>query len=403
VLPNEDETDIIICFSENKYADSVLKVIVMLASLLCIGSTFFQKSKVLHSQLETANKIILILKKRIDLLKRQNNILKKKSRLLQNKSDECFCCKPLHEQLLNTPANVKFFTGLSTLCLFEKLHDFIFPYVRRRWEGYKRTSTKQKRLFVREPKRMGPKRKLSTKDEFLMMLMRLRLGLLVKDLSHRFKVSTTLSSRIISSWLRSSALVLKSLVFIPDQGTLNVTKPNQFIGVSNLNSIIDGTELFIQTPKDHKLQKITWSNYKHHNTLKILVGIAANSSIVFVSKAYSGNISDKELTVKSNFLDLLEPYTTLMTDKGFSIIDECTARRINLLIPPGKRGKSQMTPTELAKTNKIAKMRIIVEQVIRQLKCFRIISNELPILALSQIDDIVIVCAALTNFLKPIY
>ena len=30
----------------------------------------------------------------------------------------------------------------------------------------------------------------------------------------------------------------------------------------------------IQTTKDHLLQCLTWSNYKHHNTLKVLVVIA---------------------------------------------------------------------------------------------------------------------------------
>ena len=33
-----------------------------------------------------------------------------------------------------------------------------------------------------------------------------------------------------------------------------------------LHSIADATETFIQTPKDHLLQRLIWSNYKHHNT-----------------------------------------------------------------------------------------------------------------------------------------
>ena len=37
------------------------------------------------------------------------------------------------------------------------------------------------------------------------------------------------------------------------------------------------------------------------------------------------------------FLDTIEPYSTLMVDKGFNIEDECSARRIHLLIPPGRR------------------------------------------------------------------
>ena len=38
-----------------------------------------------------------------------------------------------------------------------------------------------------------------------------------------------------------------------------------------------------------------------------------------------------------------------------------------------------MLPSEVTKTNKIAKTRILVEQVIRRLKVFRFIANEVPI------------------------
>ena len=263
-------------------------------------------------------------------------------------------------------------------------------------------SSSLKRQFMKNPKPQGQGRKLKSQDEFLMLMIRLCLNLLIKDLAQRFNVSS-LVTYITTSWLRAAAKVLKSFIFIPSQGTLNLTKPPQFDVVRNLHSIIDGTEIFIQTPKDHRLQKIMWSQYKHHNTVKLLVSVAPNSTIVFVSNAYSGNISDKELTNRSNFLDLVEPYSSIMADKGFNISNECIARRIELIVPPGKRGKSQMSKEELKKTKFIAKMRIIVEQVIRQLKTFRILASELPISSLSQIDDIVTVCAALINLKKSIY
>lgn len=121
----------------------------------------------------------------------------------------------------------------------------------------------------------------------------------------------------------------------------SVKNPKQSKQTKLFPSENDCTEVFIQTPKDHKLQKITWSNYKHHNTMKILVSVSSNSTIIFVSKAYSGNISDKEIVKRSKYLDLVEPYSKLMVDKGFPILKECTARNIELLIPPGKRDKTQ--------------------------------------------------------------
>ena len=44
--------------------------------------------------------------------------------------------------------------------------------------------------------------------------------------------------------------------------------------------IIDCSEIFIETPKNLELQSATWSDYKHHNTLKFLVCVAPNSATV---------------------------------------------------------------------------------------------------------------------------
>ena len=73
------------------------------------------------------------------------------------------------------------------------------------------------------------------------------------------------------------------------------------------------------------------------------------------------------------------------------------------MIPPGKRGQSQMLSKDVKKNSEIAKMWILVEQVIRQLKIFRILSHELPRTLIPLMDDIVSVCVGLTNILEPIY
>ena len=233
--------------------------------------------------------------------------------------------------------------------------------------------------FCKLPKRVGPTRKICSKDEFLLLLIRSRLGPGEKDLTDRFKITLSLTSNIIRSWLRGTADTLGKSVFVPHQEVLNDTEPPQFNPTNNLHSIIDATELFIQTPKGHKNQCLTWSNYKHHNTMKILVAVTPNSSIIFVSKAYSGSISDKALTNRCNYLDRIDLCCQLMADKGFNIADDCASRYIELIIPPGKHGQSQMLPKAVKKTNSITKMRSLVEQVIRQLKIFKILANEVPI------------------------
>ena len=101
---------------------------------------------------------------------------------------------------------------------------------------------------------------------------------------------------------------------------------------------------FIKRPKSHKNQFSTWPNYKNHDTIKCLAAAVPNSSTIFVSKAHCGSISDKKLTSKCKYLNKFDPYCQLMAEKRFSIPDYCTVRSIELIIPPGNRGKNKMLP-----------------------------------------------------------
>ena len=109
------------------------------------------------------------------------------------------------------------------------------------------------------PKKFGPDTKLESKDEFLLALMKLRLGLLGKDVAHRFGISNILCTKIFHSWVRSMAEYFRSFVFIPDIETILATTPKRYRHFKNLIGIIDCSEIFIETPKKLELQSATWS------------------------------------------------------------------------------------------------------------------------------------------------
>ena len=96
--------------------------------------------------------------------------------------------------------------------------------------------------------------------------------------------------------------------------------PNTYI-------LLDASEVFIQTPNDLHLQSSTWSNYKHHNTSKFLVGCTPNGAVSFVSQLYVGSISDVQLTSMSGLIDKLKgkPNISVMADRGFTIRDQLRA------------------------------------------------------------------------------
>ena len=169
---------------------------------------------------------------------------------------------------------------------------------------------------------MGKERKLSSKDEFLLTMMKLRLGLQTMDLAIRFNVSEGTCSNIFLSWLWAMAEYFKAFVFIPNLETVLATSPDRFRCFKNLISIIDCIEVFMETPKSLELQSATWSEYKHHKTVKFLVCVAPNWSVIYVSEGYTLQISDKALTKDSRFLDEIPPFCSIMANKGFSLFDQ---------------------------------------------------------------------------------
>ena len=121
-----------------------------------------------------------------------------------------------------------------------------------------------KRKFKKLPNRFGAISKLCNQDKMLLTLMKIKLELLEQDLAKRFEISISVVSRIFITWVKGLSSVLKHLLFMPEQGSLNTTKPKRFNQVHGIHSIIDGSELiFIETPKSLDLQKLTWSEYKH--------------------------------------------------------------------------------------------------------------------------------------------
>ena len=95
-------------------------------------------------------------------------------------------------------------------------------------------------------------------------------------------------------------------------------------------AIIDGSEVFIETPSDLHVQSSTWSQYKHHNTVKFLVACTPNEAICYISPVFVGSISDVELTRVGGFLTTLQdkPGVSIMADEGFTKKDMLKERSI---------------------------------------------------------------------------
>ena len=269
---------------------------------------------------------------------------------------------------------VRFYTGFTSYMVFLAFFNFLGPVVYKlNYWGCKEGSRLRKRC-----------RKLNPENQLFMTLVKLRLNLKTTDLGFRFGLSTSQISRYVTTWLCFLYHHVKELDWMPLTEQVTGTLPCAFREkFPTTFAIIDGTEIFIETPTDLQMQSSTWSQYKHHNTAKFLVACTPNGAICYISPVYVGSISDVELTRICGFLTVKD----MLGELG-----------VGLNIPPFMEGRQQLPSEEVEAGRKIASLRIHVEQAIGRIKTFRILKESIPISMARLINQIVCVCAFLSNF-----
>ena len=288
----------------------------------------------------------------------------------------------------NDNDKVRFYTGLPAYDVLQTVYKYVLPFVVRK----------------------SPT--LSKFQEFVLMLMKLKLNMPMQDLAYRFGISLPTVSRIFLAWMVVLDVRLAPLIRWPEREDLWRTMPQCFqVAFGNKTTvIIDCFEVFITRPSNLMARAQTYSNYKNHNTVKVLVGITPQGSISFASNAWGGRTSDKYLTDNCGILKKLVPGDLVMADRGFTIQESLIFHRAELAIPAFTKGKDQLDPVDVEGTRGIANVRIHVERVIGLLRRkYTILSGILPIdflqcdpkgsqeAKIPMIDRIITVCAALTN------
>ena len=172
--------------------------------------------------------------------------------------------------------------------------------------------------------------------------------MLNEDIADRFGISPT-PSRIFTTWIRVLTKILgHALITWLPQEAVHSNLPGVFMkaGHKKCHVILDCAEIFIERPKSLINQACTWSEYKHHNTIKFLGGLSPTGYITFLSDCYGGRASDRCIVKDSGF------YWNKMTWlwlTGFQIHVELLLRFCSLQVPPGARAKSQMTTDGMEK------------------------------------------------------
>ena len=74
--------------------------------------------------------------------------------------------------------------------------------------------------------------------------------------------------------------------------------------------------MFIERPSNLLTRAQVWSNYKHHSTIKFLIGITPHDqgTISYVSQCVGGRMSDKQIVESSNLINYLIPGDLILAD-----------------------------------------------------------------------------------------
>lgn len=274
---------------------------------------------------------------------------------------------------------VNFFTGIQTLQVFMWL------------------------LNIVQRSSLVPKGGLSWENHLLLVLMKCRLGLTNRDLAYRFGLSFTTVSKILREWTPMLSAILKPLIIWPCREAIMANMPKCFKPkFKKCRCIIDCTEIFIERTYNLKARAETWSNYKHQNTIKYLIGITPAGAISFLSDGWGGRASDKLITLDSSFLRKLDYGDEVLADRGFLVREELATVGATLRIPSFTKGKSQLPGSCVDTSRQLSRVRIHVERVIGQLKMFHILNTVIPISQVDMLDHIVTICAGLTNLRKSV-
>jgi hypothetical protein len=246
-------------------------------------------------------------------------------------------------------------------------------------------------LTIFKTKRVSGKlRTMTVKSQFLLTLFILRRGRKYADISYHFHIGAQLVSRIFKTWIQfiyQNFYDIRDTMFVRK---CDVKKPLPRHFRNNLcrdtRVVIDCTEIQVENASNFRQQGAMYSHYKTNATVKILIGVAPSGGASYISDAFEGSISDREIVIQTDFLDYIEKIDLVLADRGFTITDLLAEKGARLNMPPFLRGRKCFTLNENQSTKIIAKARIHVERFNRRFKKFdfftgRVSQKNLPIIS----------------------
>lgn len=211
--------------------------------------------------------------------------------------------------------------------------------------------------------------------DVLITLKKIRLDDTYFRLHVDFELSLSQVQKIFVKTVPKLSIVMNNFIFWPEASKIQDLIPLVFRArYAKVQSIIDCFEVQIEKPSHPVLQSNTWSDYKQCNTVKFLISCTPNGFINFISQAYPGRISDKNIVAKSGYLARVPNGAYILADRGFKHVHNMLLQKNCILIRPASVGvNDQSTAKDVKESRQIASIRIHIERIIRRVREFHIL------------------------------
>ena len=136
-----------------------------------------------------------------------------------------------------------------------------------------------------------------------------------------------------------------------------------------------------------------------------MVGVTPRGVVSYVSPAYGGCTSDRQIIERSSLLNeegFFQTGDSILADRGIMVQDLFASKNVTVNTPTSMKGKSQLDPVTVVKDRRIASKRIHVERLIGYTKSYKILKKALSTKQINMGSYIIKVCFMISNFRKSI-
>ena len=286
------------------------------------------------------------------------------------------------DDLKNDPEAVQYNTGLENIDVFYDTLASLGP-------------ASNSLTYVNGAKTIG----LPVKDQFFLTLIKLRQYTSNFALSRMFKISETDVYNIFVTWVRFMSLQWREIDTWPSQDLVYFYSPTDFKSkFPTTRVLLDGAEFPSKRPAAPAAQQVTFSTYKNRCTAKAIVGATPGGLVSYVSSAYGGSTSDRQIIERSDLAKMCDPGDSIMADKGFDVQDIFAPFDVSVNIPTFFKKKNRMSGKTVIQDRKIASKRVHIERIIGLGKTYKILCNPMNHTESILSSDIIFICYMLVNF-----